>query len=785
MRKIVTGILALCMVSAIMAEPVLALPDTVKGDVNGDGVINTKDLTMMKKYLLGEEIEIDTDGADLNGDQKINVADMIYLTGILTEAVQPPQDPAEPKDPEPENPKDPEEPKDSVEQKDPEEKNSDPAMIGEMNKTAKKIYNTAAKAEYYLEALHSGNMMPRSLEVYSDEDDNEFTALMKQNLELPEGTHWRIVLHDYDVKGCICTSDGITGAYPNEIPMSLSADYNTIVEEHTEFYSEVNLDWKRLYPECVSADETIKDYVPKTTVQMNSAAETLFGVIRTIQQEGETAGKPEIAPLDYTGIVADGNIEEQCRKKIFGFTNMIPQNTIFSVFVDKGEIVGCICTDSYGKVTGAYPNIVPQTMNIPYTADNARASWDIAFDWKQAFPQYISDDPVQSALPDYPEKPVDQYNDFAKKVFTDAQNIIQEKDTLGESVPNGIYTEENELFANLGGSKGTYSFFVKNGMVIYCLASGGDLTRSGAYPSGIPQNMDIPFEELTAKMPYDPDDFKLDWRVLFPDYASSETQDHKVHPVAFYNSAAKSVFADVQTILYEYETAGNTVPNGIYTSDSELFKELADNEYEFAVRIENQNVLSAVVGCEERSGAYPASVPVIMNVPFDKMLSEIAMHPNTDWNKQYPEAVMDFKSFSAELGDDFEYIPNIRYLLLKASVNTANVNAQSVFTTAQVVAQECETKGEVIDGIFNSSNESSEFVQMIKRDLPPGDFEWSVKVRNNEVVGACASTPYGYTGAYPCNVPLECLVVYNGYNDLCEGAFKSDDWKEVGYMFMP
>ena len=52
MRKVVTGILALCMVSAMMAESVMAAADTVRGDVNGDGVINTKDIVMMKKYLL-------------------------------------------------------------------------------------------------------------------------------------------------------------------------------------------------------------------------------------------------------------------------------------------------------------------------------------------------------------------------------------------------------------------------------------------------------------------------------------------------------------------------------------------------------------------------------------------------------------------------------------------------------------------------------------------------------------------------------------------------------------
>ncbi len=765
MRKVVTGILALCMVSAMMAESVIAAPDTVKGDVNGDGVINTRDIVTMQKYLLGEDTDIDTDGADLNNDKKINVADMIYLTGIFTEAGQiPKEDPKEPEDPA--------------------ESKAGPEAIAEMNKTARNIFYTAVKAEYYLDILHPERKLTRDLNIYNNEDGSEITELMKQDLELPDGTRWSVVVSGFAVKGCICTSNGVTGAYPNEIPMSVNADYDKITEAKAEYYSEVNVDWKEAYPEWVSSDKNIKDYVPETTAELNSTAEILFDVITAMQQEAETAGKSKIAPLDYTGTVADGNIEKQCRDKIFGLTNLIPQNTAFALSVRNGEIVGCICTDSYGKMTGAYPNTVPQTMNIPYTADNAGPSGNIGFDWKQAFPQYISDDPVQSALPDYPEKTVDQYNDFAKKVFTGAQTIIQDKDAAGETVPSGVYTEENELFADLGLSKGKYIILVKDGVVIYCLTSGGELTRSGAYPGGVPLNMDIPFDELVKKMPHDADDFKPDWKRMFPDHVS-EKPEHQVKPVSFYNNAAKSVFTEVQTMIMEYETAGKNVPNGIYTSESELFREFADDEYEFTVKIENNTVLGAAAGCKDRSGAYPVNVPQLLNVPFDKNLADISYNPNTDWNALYPDGAIDFKTFSSEIGNDFVYIPDVLYQVRKASVNSANTAAKNVFTTAMVAAMECEDRGEVIDGVFSSSDEASEFVQMIKRDISPTTGDWAVKVKNNEVVGACTSTSYGCTGAYPNFVPAEYLVDYKGYNDLCEKPHKSTEWLSVGYEFAP
>ncbi|MBQ5989240.1 MAG: hypothetical protein IJL67_07075 [Oscillospiraceae bacterium] len=788
MRKVVTGILALCMVSAIMAEPVLALPDTVKGDVNGDGVINTRDLTMMKKYLLGEDTEIDTDGADLNGDQKINVADMIYLTGILTEAVQPPQDPAEPKDPEPENSK---EPKDPAEQKDPEEKNSDPALIAEMNKTAKNIFNTAVNAQTYLDYLHPGRKPASDMSVLKDADSSELTELIKLGLELPDGTRWKVFVMNSEIKGCICTSDGVTGAYPNEIPMSVSVDYDKLDDTHPEYYSEVTIDWKTVYPEGVSKDENIKDYVPKTTNELNQTAEMLYNIITTLNQEAETAGRTLLSGVadKYTGTVPDGIIDANYLEKIYRLANLSPKNTKFAVEMADGEIVGCICSDSYGKVSGAYPNTIPQTMNIPYTADNARPSGDIAFDWKQAFSEFISDDPVQSALPDYPEKSVSYYNSTAREVFTNAQTILQEKEAEGKEVKDGVYTETSELFDRITGQKVKYYVQVKNYEVVCCMVSGGDLTRSGAYPASIPQNMDIPFDEFREdKYPYNNADFKPDWKAIFPEYikGDAEQPNQPVQSIAYFNSAAKKVFASVQTMLQEYETAGKEVPDGIYTSDSELFKELAA-DYKFTVKIKDYVVLGAAVGCEERSGAYPVSVPNLLNVPFDKMLSEITANYDTDWYELYPDAIMDFKTFSAEMGVDYTYTPLSYYWIKKAAVNSANANAKSVFITAQTVAQEFETNGVVVDGIFDSSNTSSEFAKTLKENLTWHEYDWSVKIENNVVVGACCSTTsaYGYTGAYPCYVPSECLVTYNGYNKLCEGNHKSDEWLSAGHLIMP
>lgn len=59
------------------------------GDINGDGVVNTKDLTRLMKYLSGKEVDVVSEAADVNGDGAVNGKDltrlMKYISGEETE----------------------------------------------------------------------------------------------------------------------------------------------------------------------------------------------------------------------------------------------------------------------------------------------------------------------------------------------------------------------------------------------------------------------------------------------------------------------------------------------------------------------------------------------------------------------------------------------------------------------------------------------------------------------------------------------------------------------------
>ena len=96
-RSILCGVLSLALAASytgFTSGSVSAADDkkaeTLYGDVNGDDVVNTSDVVTMTKYLLGTDVKIVKENADLNSDGKVNIIDAILLTGKLTGAVTDP-----------------------------------------------------------------------------------------------------------------------------------------------------------------------------------------------------------------------------------------------------------------------------------------------------------------------------------------------------------------------------------------------------------------------------------------------------------------------------------------------------------------------------------------------------------------------------------------------------------------------------------------------------------------------------------------------------------------------
>lgn len=106
-RKFAAGITAAAVAFSYSAFAVNAddTTDAVKGDANGDGVVNTSDVVTMTEYLLGKETSIDRSGADMNSDGRISIVDEILLINRLLNpsASEPPADEPTPSVPDGEN----------------------------------------------------------------------------------------------------------------------------------------------------------------------------------------------------------------------------------------------------------------------------------------------------------------------------------------------------------------------------------------------------------------------------------------------------------------------------------------------------------------------------------------------------------------------------------------------------------------------------------------------------------------------------------------------------------
>ena len=69
-----------------MFKEIKAIPDDapIKGDVNGDGKVNTADVTTVYNYIANPEATgLTLNNVDINGDGKVNTTDITDLYNII------------------------------------------------------------------------------------------------------------------------------------------------------------------------------------------------------------------------------------------------------------------------------------------------------------------------------------------------------------------------------------------------------------------------------------------------------------------------------------------------------------------------------------------------------------------------------------------------------------------------------------------------------------------------------------------------------------------------------
>ena len=99
-------------------------------------------------------------------------------------------------------------------------------------------------------------------------------------------------------------------------------------------------------------------------------------------------------------------------------------------------------------------------------------------------------------------------------------------------------------------------------------------------------------------------------------------------------------------------------------------------------------------------------------------------------------------------------VPAMMGWVRKAAINSANANAKSVFTAAQTVAQEYETRGSVVSGSYTGSAgvAGTGFASEVQSSLNGTGYTWAVAISNN-VVDAAATITNGWAGGYPNQRP--------------------------------
>lgn len=110
-------------------------------------------------------------------------------------------------------------------------------------------------------------------------------------------------------------------------------------------------------------------------------------------------------------------------------------------------------------------------------------------------------------------------------------------------------------------------------------------------------------------------------------------------------------------------------------------------------------------------------------------------------------------------------VPAMMGWVRKASINSANANAKTVFTNAQTVAQEYETNGWTVNGQFDNDGagggsvsggtgtpSAADFADAVNDNLAGNGNVWKVDITSN-TVNAAAAINGSYGGGFPNQCP--------------------------------
>lgn len=72
-------------IPALTAVHIVLNADSKKGDLNGDGTVNGRDLMLLRQYLAGKTSDVDLSAADINNDGVVNGKDLMELVKLISQ----------------------------------------------------------------------------------------------------------------------------------------------------------------------------------------------------------------------------------------------------------------------------------------------------------------------------------------------------------------------------------------------------------------------------------------------------------------------------------------------------------------------------------------------------------------------------------------------------------------------------------------------------------------------------------------------------------------------------
>lgn len=725
------------------------------------------DLVGLIHYLLngsGQQENV----MDLNSDGKVNVIDLLWMKSTLLGDIDP---------------------------------NAKVYDVAKLNEAASAIYDCAQYASYFAEMngiiLDDKVYSSDDLEKEIPENQKEFYEKVSAAAKKNNINKWKFVLSDYVVCCAVTGSDDMmsSGTYPNMVPQK----YNIPFKNDTlqDYACDKGYDWSKDFKKYVSLSplqSKLPDYTADVLIRLrNSAAKKLFTRLETLSQDCEMNG------MSINGVINSDSSNDFAQEYRDKFKN---DHLKWNAYIDNGTVLGVVCMYDSAQYCGTYPNLIPQKYNIPYSTNEhlAYAASDMMYDWSIDYDKYISSDPEQSSLPDYPlEIKLKYERDCAIELFDYINNEIDNNYAYTDKLNNGIInSHSSDEFSNLinetyDNNNYEWAALIEENEVKGVVCRNKKFEYCGTYPNIIPLKYNIPFD---SELAYRSSDTSYDWSTDYSKYIST---DPKQIELADYsdnnlflsrNSNAKSLFTYLQTLSQEYEAQGIEIDGVLRSDDPNDTTQKIKNEINQTYGIFDwcalfhENVLDAVI-CRKKNdqycGAYPNSIPDIMNVPFSDAEKYLPFAGNvtTDWKKEFPEFITDndnqkdiiermeiiqFKinSDKDNISDDlYDTVHSCRRLQIVSS----NYSAKSIFTNATTVLQEKETQGNVLpDGIYTSDNTTDDFIIKINQciSLPGDKSKWAVRISSGIVVGAvCSNTGSWCTGAYPNGVPYDKNIEYN------------------------